>query len=257
MKNFFVMTRGRTGSTAVMDSLNKSNNIIAAQELFINWGLNNKEINNFKNIITPRFDLWLNTKKIYLNIVRIIFLRKYIFKQYIEHVESKVLGVDAKAFGFKVISHHFDERPGLKALLLERGYKAIYLKRNIPRQVISGMVAKLRGKYNAHDRENYNDDASYHIDINEFKSLVEWEAQAVANDIAMLDSSGFAYIQVRYEDFVANSDAFFAEIFGFLDIPEEKLPESSFSIMIKDLRQVVQNYQEVEQCLAKMGMTIE
>ena len=33
MKKFFVMTRGRTGSTAIVDVLNKSNNVCAAQEL--------------------------------------------------------------------------------------------------------------------------------------------------------------------------------------------------------------------------------
>lgn len=256
MKKFFVLTRGRTGSTAVMDSLNKSIDIVAAQELFIKYVVKNKKKNAHDQIL-PRFDLWLDSRRWYQKITEIFAFESHVLNKYLALAETKALETDSKAFGFKVISHHFDERPKLKELLLERGYKAVYLTRNIPRQVISGMVAKLRGKYNAHDRENYNDDASYHIDIDEFKSLVEWEAQAVANDIAMLDSSSFDYIQVRYEDFIANPDAFFAEIFGFLDIPAEKLPESSFSIMIKDLRQVVQNYQVVEQCLAEMGMTIE
>ena len=73
----------------------------------------------------------------------------------------------------------------------------------------------------------------------------------------MLESSGFEFIQVRYEDFVHNTYDFFANIFDFINIPAEKLPDSSFSIMIKDLRQSVKNYQEVEDYLDEMGMTLE
>lgn len=256
MKNFFVLTRGRTGSTAIIDSLNKSNSIVAAQELFIRYAVKNKKTNSNDQIL-PRFDLWLDSRKRYLKIIEIFAGQSHVMNKYLALAESTALSRDNKDFGFKVVSHHLDERPGLKELLLEREYKAVYLTRNIPRQVISGMVAKLRGKYNAHDRENYKDDASYIIDIDEYKSLVEWETQAVANDIAMLKSSGFEFIQVRYEDFVHKPDAFFANIFDFLNIPAEKLPASSFSIMIRDLEQAVKNFQEVEHCLTEMGMTLE
>lgn len=256
MQKFFIMTRGRTGSTAVMDSLTKSESIIAAQELFINYGVKNKKKNAHDQLL-PRFDLWLDSRNLYQKLTQIFAGQSQLIKKYLVLAEKKATIEDGIAFGFKIISHHFDERPKLKELLLERNYKAIYLTRNIPRQVISGMVAKLRGKYNAHDGENYIDEASYAIDIVEFKSLVEWETQAVINDIAMLESSGFEHIQVRYEDFVGNPDAFFASIFNFLKIPEEKLPASSFSIMIKDLRQSLKNYHEIEYCLDEMGMTLE
>lgn len=255
MKKFFVLTRGRTGSTAVMDSLNKSKNIVAAQELFIKYAVKNKKKNAHDQIL-PRFDLWMDSRKWYQKLTEIFAGEPLVLKRYLALAESKALETNSKAFGFKVISHHFEERPKLKELLLEREYKAVYLTRNIPRQVISGMVAKRRGKYNAHGRENYQDEASYIIDIEEFKSLVEWETQAVANDITMLESSEFDFLQVRYEDFVENSDAFFSEIFRFLDIPEEKLPESSFSIMIKDLNEVLINYEEVKNTTEKLGLEL-
>lgn len=256
MKKFFVMTRGRTGSTAVIDSLNKSKNILAAQELFIKFEVKNHKDEKLYGL-TPRFDIWYESKKCYLSLIQKITGRLHIFRKYFKEIENRSLSKDRKAFGFKVLSHHFEQRPELKQLLLEREYKSIYLTRNVPRQVISGMVAKLRGKYNAHDSENYTDDACYTIDIDEFKSLVEWETKAVENDIALLESSGFKFIEVRYEDFVKNPDAFFTNIFCFLNIPEEKLPESSFSIMIKDLRQTIKNYDQVHQCLIDMGMTLE
>ena len=85
---------------------------------------------------------------------------------------------------------------------------------------------------------------------------MKWETKAVANDIAMLESSGFEFIQVRYEDFVHNPDAFFANIFSFINIPQEILPDSSFSIMIKDLSKVVKNYDEVYSCVDKLGLEL-
>jgi LPS sulfotransferase NodH len=255
MKRFFIMTRGRTGSTAIIDSLNKSKNIVSAQELFIR--LPYKEHKDERYYTSkPRFDVWSESKGYYFKIFQRFLRQSYIIRKYLEEIEEINASDEINAFGFKVLSHHFEERPMLKYILQERDYKAIYLTRNIPRQVISGMVAKQRGKYNAHDRENYRDDAIYKIDIDEFKSLVAWETQEVANDISMLDSSAFEFIQVRYEDFIETPDIFFSNIFSFLDIPEEKLPKSSFSIMIRDPKHVIQNYNEVEQCLSEMGMTI-
>lgn len=246
------MTRGRTGSTAIVDVLNKSEKLCVFQELFLKY-----DFNKTKQHLIPPYDLWKQRGSLLTRLWRKVSKEYININNYLKNAERIVADYDGAAFGFKLLSHNFDERPDLKEQLLKRRFKVIYLTRNIPRQVISGMVAKLRGKYNAHGRENFKDDTCYKIDIDEFKSLVEWETQAVANDINMLETSEFDYIQVRYEDFVENSDAFFSEIFRFLDIPEEKLPESSFSIMIKDLKQAIQNYQEVEDCLTEMGMTIE
>ncbi|WP_339641372.1 sulfotransferase [uncultured Porticoccus sp.] len=255
MKNFFIMTRGRTGSTAIIDSLNKSKNIVSAQELFIKLPYKKHQDEEYYTS-TPRFDVWSESKGYHFKIFQRFLGQSFIIRKYLAQIEKINANNKTIAFGFKVLSHHFEERPMLKYILQKRAYKVVYLTRNIPRQVISGMVAKQRGKYNAHDRENYRDDAIYKIDIDEFKSLVAWETQEVANDISMLESSGFRFIQVRYEDFIETSDIFFAKIFSFLEIPEEKLPKSSFSIMIKDPKHVIQNYNEVEQCLSEMGMAI-
>lgn len=250
------MTRGRTGSTAVIDSLDKSENILAAQELFIKLEKTIQK-DDLLYILTPRFDIWYESNRTYFSLIHKFSGRLHIFRKYLKAMETISSKRDNKAFGFKVLSHHFLQRPQLKEILQERGYKAIYLTRNIPRQVISGMVANLRGIYNVGKDENYKDDASYTIDIDEFKFLMECENQAVVDDIALLESSGFEFIVASYEDFVENRDAFFSNIFDFLDIPEEKLPESSFSIMIKDLRHTIKNYVEVEDCLTELGMSLK
>lgn len=271
MRKLIVLTRGRTGSTAIIDSLAKSKTVATLpNEPFIKMAVSEEEkihLENKKNpkLITCRYDYWLLEKKKHFGFIHKIYSwiherlnKKATIQEYLCEMQMAVQSIPmTRAFCFKVLSHHLLQRPVLKDILLEQNYKIVYLTRNIPRQVISGMVAKLRGKYNAHNRENYSDDTSYKIDLDELKSNVVSATRGVSNDLAMLESSGFEFIQVRYEDFVENPDIFFSNIFSFLDIPEEKLPESSFSIMIKDLKQAVQNYQEVENCLAEMGMTIE
>ncbi|MAZ69715.1 MULTISPECIES: sulfotransferase [Porticoccus] len=253
MKKFFVMTRGRTGSTAIVDVLNKSNNVCAAQELFLKFEFEKKD---YKKYLIPPYELWKNTGNVYSVLLRKISNEAVNIEKYLNHAEKIMAENSVNAFCFKLLSHNFDEIPALKKQLLKSSFKTVYLTRNVPRQVISGMVAKLRGIYNMHEREGYSDNASYVIDVDEFKSLVKWETKAVANDIAMLESSGFEFIQVRYEDFVHNPDAFFANIFSFINIPQEILPDSSFSIMIKDLSKVVKNYDEVYSCVDKLGLEL-
>lgn len=253
MKQFFVMTRGRTGSTAIVDVLNKSNNVCAAQELFLKFEFKKED---YKKHLIPPYELWKNTGNVYSVLSKKISNEAVNVENYLNHAEKKVAGSNVNAFCFKLLSHHFDEIPALKKQLLKNGFKAVYLTRNVPRQVISGMVAKIRGIYNMLECEGYSDKGSYVINIDEFKELVQWETQAVANDICMLESSGFEFIKVRYEDFVHNPDAFFANIFDFLNIPTEKLPESSYSIMITDLKEVITNYHEVKRCIENLGLEL-
>jgi hypothetical protein len=252
MKKFFIMTRGRTGSTAVIDSLNLTNEICAAQELFLKYNFNKNTI----HLIVP-FDLWQERGILWPLLRKKLFSKKTLIKEYLRKAEDSAMSTGKMAFGFKVLSHHFDERSGLKCALLERGYHTIYLTRNIPRQVISGMVAKLRGKYNARTTENYNDDSRYTIDINEFESLVKWEVQAATNDLNMLKTGGGRFIEVRYEDFLADRQVFFNHIFDFLGISAETPQPSKFSIMIKDISHVVENYQAVAESAAAIGINIE
>lgn len=61
MNKFFLMTRGRTGSTAVIDELNKSQGLCAARELFLIYDFDNipdvSEITKVYNFLLP-FGLW-------------------------------------------------------------------------------------------------------------------------------------------------------------------------------------------------------
>ncbi len=258
MNKFFIMTRGRTGSTAIIDELNKTDRVGTAQELFLRFDFSDKLdlLLQLYPLVLP-FELWKVRGTWWSNLCRRYLNDEGQISRYLKQAEATARGKGKDVFGFKVLSHHLEETPFLGAALLKRDYRVIYLTRNIPRQVISGMVAKQRGKYNAHAKEKYEDNGRYSIDIEEFRNLVQWETQAVKNDIAMLQSAGFDHIEVSYEEFTTNREGFFRRIFGFLNLEMELPQSSSYSVMIKDLDHTVENYQAVAECVASMGMKIE
>ena len=217
MTRFFLMTRGRTGSTAVLDELGKSKGICAAQELFIKRDFSKvpqKELADAYKLLLP-FDLWkTKTKSNWL--VKLIPTRyrdAVLADRYIVEAERRGKQQGAQCFGFKVLSHHFDQRPFLENLLKRSDYRALYLTRNLARQVLSGMVAKQRGIYNT--KKEYVDSKCYTIDVDEFQKLVEWEAQSVKNDCARIEAAGFDYRVISYEQFSKDRKAFFNPIFDF------------------------------------------
>jgi LPS sulfotransferase NodH len=259
MNKFFIMTRGRTGSTAIIDELNKADRIGTAQELFLKYDFSDKPdlLSQLYPLVLP-FELWKERGSWWCNIYRRYLNDEGLINLYLKHVEATTAKGEGKdAFGFKVLSHHFEETPFLDSALLKRGYRVLYLTRNIPRQVISGMLAEQRGKYNAQADEGYEDKNRYSIDIEEFRNLVRWESQAVENDIAFLSTAGFNFIEVTYEEFMTDRMAFFRRVLSFLGGPVVLPQASSYSVMIKDMEHSIENYQAVAECVLAMGLRIE
>ncbi len=260
MNKFFIMTRGRTGSTAIVDVLNKTKSVHTTreQELFLNHDfpqIRNKFANLKEYPSTLPFQLWRTQTPKWWRYLPHRRMEGWLINRYLQDAEQFALQKGVGAFGFKVLSNHFDENPTLKATLLARGYRVLYLKRNVPHQVISGMIAKQRGVYNT--KKDFQDDKRYTLDIDEFKKLAEWEAQSVTRDIELLKSSGFNFIEVAYEEFIADREGFFSSVLSFLDVPPEVPQASSYSVMIKDLKHTVENYQAVADCASAIGMSIE
>jgi LPS sulfotransferase NodH len=260
MKKFFVMTRGRTGSTAIIDELGKVKGLRSApHELFLEFDFQellekHPTLEETYGSMIP-FKLWKTKSPWWVRIQRYFLSKRRLIEKYLKEVENSAFCEGAALFGFKVLSNHFEEITCLKDILLERQYRAIYLKRNIPRQVISGMIANQRGTYNTD--QNYQDDRRYQIDTHTFQELVRWETQAVKNDLALLKSAGFDFIEVSYEEFMADRQAFFSRVLGFLGLPADLPEASSYSVMIKDLKYTIENYQAVADCAMAMGMRIE
>lgn len=246
MEKFILVTRGRTGSTAVIDELDKCRDLVTTQELFLRINRTGKYYK-----LLPPFDYWKQQACWWKRIVPNYFRDPRQAKIYLMLAEKLAHNQAAKGFGFKVLSNHFDERPFLGRLLRKRGYRVVYLRRNIVWQVLSGMVANQRGIYNS--LEKVVDERRYQISIEKFKGRVQSERDAVKNDCAMLGKMHFDVIEVSYEDFCANREVFYSGIFNFLHLPPEKPPSSDFVKVIEDPRMVIANYDEVADIATSLG----
>lgn len=262
------MTRGRTGSTAIIDEMNKVQGIFTSQELFIKQNFKKRIRNDpgFKERMGISLDRYKKSKATIPYYLwktqvpwqgkgwrRVFIPRARWVASYLYEMETVAKVHEASVFGFKVLSHHFDQTPSLKKVLSDHKYQVIYLTRNVPRQVISGMIAKQRGAYN---RKNYHDNTRYQIDLDEFVRLVKYSIKGVQDDLLFINSCGFDFIKVSYEEFTFDRAAFFEQILAFLGVPFEVPKASDYSVMIKDLRHTVENLDAVLERASAIGVTV-
>ena len=251
------MTRGRTGSTAVIDELNKSQGLCAAQELFLIYDFDNipdvSEITKVYDFLLP-FVLWKRDDWLWKWIPHFLYSDKQRANRYLAKAESLSRQQGMASFGLKVLSHNLGEWPFLSALLKRRGYRAIYLTRNIARQVLSGMVANQSGIWNT--TETIQDSGGYYIDPDEFQRNVEGEISAIQKDYDRLTAEGFSFVVVTYEEFCTDRQSFYEKIFHFLEVSAEVPPRSDYSILIKDLKDTIDNYEAVAERAATLGVLL-
>ncbi|AGS38788.1 hypothetical protein [Cycloclasticus zancles] len=271
LTKFVILTRGRTGSTAIVDETNQHQDISCKQEVFVSlrvtplyalyqkYGTSFEEY-GFNEEWFPIFALWLKQFKKSRLLSKVNFLKKIYnplnirrVNRYLDELENHGVNLGCEVLGFKLLEHQVAEIPGFIALLKQRNYKVIYLERkNVVRQVLSGVIANKRKKFNA---KNYQSDGQlYELDLNNFKSLIEGELHAIRSQKKMVEGNGFDSLLINYEDFLNNRPEFFKEIFEFLGV-DNVLPEGSdFSIMIPNVKDVVKNYDEFYACIEGMGM---
>lgn len=249
------MTRGRTGSTSIINELDKLNNVLALQELFIGIKKFSVEVLNDWYHVLPPYECWLqnNYKKPWYAYFSeddsIQAARKYLIS-----AEQIAKEMNSECFGYKILCHHFGQRKYLRKLVKERGYKIIYLKRNIARQVLSGMIAKIRGDYNS--LTTYVDVRQYEIDIPLFKKIVNKEKLSVEDDLRRLTKDGDEFLTVTYEDYCDDKKLFYGEISNFLNHKLNIPPPSSTQIMISNIEKTVKNYNEVKEVSSSLGYNL-
>lgn len=251
MIKFFMMTRGRTGSSAVMDELNNSSSFLALQEPFIK--MNNKPT---KIPSIPRFDLWdsnVYKKNAKGKIISFFEREETRASKYLDYAEDMALRQSVQGFGYKVLAHHFSQRPYLSDMLKERKYKSFYLTRNKVRRVLSGITAEMRGRYNVKGHADYKDNNKYKVNIKMLQSRLEQEDDLVEKDIEMLEKECFPYCIVSYEEFLLNRESFYAKIFESLGVQSELPSRTDYKVMINDMSETLSNYEEVCDLVERLG----
>lgn len=116
------------------------------------------------------------------------------------------------------------------------------------------MVAAKRGVYNT--QEKFEDVRRYQIDLDKFQRLVEGQIQSVERDLARLRTHEFDFIVVSYEEFYADRQAFYEKNFNFLGMPTELPPRSDGSVVIKDARCTIANYDAIVERAAAIGFPL-
>lgn len=288
MQKYFMLTRGRTGSTAILDEMGGLSGVFSVQEIFLKrpaGPIRADLLRDYYRYVLP-FDAWRHEPGNAACISDgppqsaptagetrshgwlVSLLRRFRalsplngrlgsaemdhYVKYLEYAEDAARQSGAENFIFKLLSNNLSERSGLAQVLKDRGYRAFHLVRsNLVRQVLSGMIAKKRGAYN---RKNYvGDNTAYIIDLDEFEMLLNVERLRVDEDRRMLKDMSFDFLEISYEEFCENRVTFYTSILSFMGLPIDLPKRTDFSVMIDDLRKLVINYDELETRVVRLG----
>lgn len=283
MNKFFIFTRGRTGSTAIIDELNSHSECKCHGEIFCRDPLSRskykrqyeergqeflREIRERQHDEAIPYHLWKLMKE----------ETDRSLKGYLAYLEDNTRESGATALGFKLLHNQVGEskddtgKAGLGAsirrlfrgqvtgkddlleLLHTSGYKAIHLMRkNVVRQVVSGLLARSRGVYNS--RKPTASDVAFHVDVDELKSRIEINLTKVALAARKLEDHGFDVINVYYEEFVNDRHLFHERLAEAVGIPSGPVRPTSFQVMVpEDLSAVITNYNEFVKQVDSMGL---
>lgn len=243
VQKFFLLTRGRTGSTAVLDALNKLPSVVTVQEPFLTASNEMKLSRDLPEV--PYYDQYFRS----VSPLKRMLARGRILHSYLDLLEMHAGTATNGAFGLKVLSHHVEQHPGLMRQLDQREYRCLFLRRDSLREVVSGMVASTRKRYNS--MENPPPAESLRLDPVQFEDLLRGailKTEEIENSIANWKHGSMT---IFYENFVANPGQFFKEICGFLDVPIVDTPETSYKKMIGDLGKEIENLDELQEIAAK------
>lgn len=236
-----VVTRGRTGSSAITEELGKASFSCSLQEVFT-------AASDVGGAPHQHFSVWLTQPG------RRDAPEADLAREYLDEIEASAARAGRKALFWKVLSQHFRERPYLAGLLAERGYKALCLRRNPARQAVSALVAAQRGVYNSAVR--VAGARRYRVDVGAFRRYIEEQRAISAFDHRVLGRFGIPQGVAQYEDYLADRPRFFARVFGGLGLPIEVPAPSRFVVMIEDLETAVENLAEVRAAAETMGLQL-
>ncbi len=266
LQNFIILTRGRTGSTAIVDEINSHPEVICHQELFLpgsdEFGnlyekyVNGEDVFNAGTYVLCPFPLFIRA---HLSIENWNILpmekRRGALDLYWDYIISSHHKPGAKALGFKMMWHHDDVFNGVVNYLNKNNFSVIYLKRNSARMVISGMVAKQRNVYNTRQRKAI--DAPLHLSVRDFKRAVGNENIEVRQELAFLRFRELPFVEVDYETYLSDRSCFFSMVFSFLGVSPWVPEGTDYQVQINDLRKTISNFDELSEVANEIGCPID
>jgi LPS sulfotransferase NodH len=231
-----VVTRGRTGSSAITQELGQSPGCRSEQEAFAR----DPPVEMFD---FPPFLAWRAGREDEDEAAQA--------ELYLDALEADARSRGCRALFWKLLSNQYDERPYLGEMLRRRGYRAIHLKRAPARQVISGLVARQSGVYVTSDVTP--DPRSYEIDVDALRHLAKVERFAANRDEAWLYRHGLRAVPADYEAYLADRRAFFARIYGALGLPQATPAPTKFVLTLPNLKSAIANYDAVRAVAEEFG----
>ena len=246
VSNFVIFTRGRTGSTTIRTELDSHFKIVCHGELF---HPQTAEQLKAKFALDPApYDVF---KK------RVGDSDTEYYERYLREVikSSRRQKPDA-IVGFKLLYGQATahKRKRFLRILSRQGFVFLHLiRRNTVRQAVSSMVAHKRGKFNA-KKKNWSAPAErYELDTMDFIRRVNKYSGVVEKNRMLLSDQ--KCLEIYYEDYCGERDAFFSRIFDFLGIERFDLAPTEYSVMTdRNLQNVVKNFEELRQATRTLGL---
>jgi LPS sulfotransferase NodH len=255
MNRFVIFTMGRTGSTAFAKELDKHPNVACHGEI-LRPGI----------FAGERAEQMPEPDKVErMSRVRPLPYRMFArlrpddppdldaFARWMEHLEAHA--ADKRAVGFKMVDAHLRGFDNLFSVLNRLGFRVIYLtRRNVLRQVISGMVARETKVFNATDYQP-QDGRKFEFVPRQVAMRMRRKIKKDAAYRQQMADLGLPFLEVTYEDFRDDKAGFYRQVCDFIGVPYFVPEASAQSIMTPEpLRQLLANYDDVARALKRNKM---
>lgn len=239
MTLFAVLTRGRTGSTPLVDDIDRHPDIACHQELF-----RQEPVNNMHDK-APSYEAVRQNG------------RTPGAEDYLREVAAATPG---KTVGFKALMTHLEQRHdiGLESFMFGSSMPIVFLTRDPVRAALSATIAKERKlfsirvdqKQQDHDKQPVVLDPTFVAD--EARYYAHWSDHWQAR----LRELKTPHIVVTYEQYVADRLALVNTIFRFLKVRElPELPSNSYAkVTSDDVWKDVANSDEVRKALSRIDL---
>lgn len=252
-RNFVIYTRGRSGSTVIVDHLESHPSIVCYNELFSPNGRSiweNRAERSDRTALAP-YDVFKDMRSQSAETGGREFYRPYLR----EMIDTARQDKPDACVGFKLLTYQANAHKRLMRVLKKQQFAFLHLiRRNVVRQVISSFVANERGAWNRRDWTPPSD--RYNLDMTKFSKRVKHNQSATEKDRALLPVLGVDHLTIYYEDYVDAPQPFLDRIHEFLGVEKADVTPTDLSIMTdRNLRNVVANYDELKDATTALGLT--